>query len=83
MALIKCTECGKEMSSDAAACPSCGKPNEAAAKKQSTSTRDAGCLLMVLALFGSFVVPAGIQIVMWILLVLGLVIAVLGLVQKK
>lgn len=82
MALIKCPECAKEMSSDATACPSCGKPNEVAAKKKSTSTRDAGCLLMVLALLGSFFVPSGVQIVMWILLALGLVLAVLGLVQK-
>lgn len=26
MALIKCKECGKEISSDATACPDCGKP---------------------------------------------------------
>lgn len=26
MALIKCSECGKEISSEAEACPSCGKP---------------------------------------------------------
>lgn len=26
MALIKCVECGKEISSDAKACPACGKP---------------------------------------------------------
>ena len=27
MALIKCTECGKEISSEAEFCPSCGKPS--------------------------------------------------------
>lgn len=26
MALIKCSECGKEISSDAKSCPHCGKP---------------------------------------------------------
>jgi predicted amidophosphoribosyltransferase len=27
MALIKCPECGKEISSDAESCPHCGKPS--------------------------------------------------------
>jgi len=27
MALIKCSECGKEISSDAVSCPHCGKPS--------------------------------------------------------
>lgn len=31
MALIKCKECGKEISSDAKSCPHCGKPNQEAA----------------------------------------------------
>lgn len=29
MALIKCTECGKEYSIDAKACPNCGKRHTA------------------------------------------------------
>lgn len=29
MALMKCPECGKEVSSAAASCPSCGHPNSA------------------------------------------------------
>lgn len=33
MALIKCSECGKEISSKAAACPYCGCPIEATVKK--------------------------------------------------
>jgi hypothetical protein len=82
MALVTCSDCSKEMSSDAPACPHCGKPNAAVAKKKSTSTRDAGCLLMVLALLGSLLVPPGLQVFMWGLLFIGLVIAVLGLVQK-
>jgi len=28
MALIKCEECGREMSDEALACPSCGKPQK-------------------------------------------------------
>ena len=30
MALINCTECGKEISDKAASCPHCGAPNETA-----------------------------------------------------
>jgi hypothetical protein len=82
MALIKCPECGKEMSSEAPACPNCGKPNVTVAKKKSTSTRDAGCLLMLLAFLGSFVVPGQIQGLMWLMLVVGLVIVVLGMVKR-
>ena len=33
MALIKCSECGKEISSKAAACPYCGCPIEATVKE--------------------------------------------------
>jgi hypothetical protein len=82
MPLIKCPDCQTEMSDAADKCPKCGRPNTIAAKKKGTSTRDAGCLLMVLALFGSFVVPGAVQGMMWLLLVVGLVIAVLGMVKK-
>ena len=82
MALIKCADCGKEMSSEAPACPSCGKPNAATVAKKKTSTRDAGCLLMVLGLLGSLFVPGSLQVFMWGLLFVGLVIAVLGMVKK-
>lgn len=38
MALIKCVECGKEISSEATNCPSCGRPiNEAIITTQATS----------------------------------------------
>lgn len=66
------------MSSDAPACPHCGKPNAAVAKKKTNSAQGAGCLLMVLALFGSFVAPPALQWVMWLLLLVGLVIAIVN-----
>ena len=34
MALIKCSECEKEMSSNALTCPHCGAPNKDAQKKE-------------------------------------------------
>lgn len=34
MALIKCSECGKEISSTALSCPYCGAPNKAAQIKE-------------------------------------------------
>jgi len=38
MALIKCRECGKEISTEAAACPSCGAPPAVTAKVQKKSS---------------------------------------------
>ena len=49
MALINCDECNQTMSSDALACPHCGKPNANATKKKQNSGQSMGCLLMVLA----------------------------------
>lgn len=42
MALIKCKECGKEISSEAVACPSCGKPRSAGETKKGSAK--VGCL---------------------------------------
>ncbi len=60
MALIKCTECGKEISDKAATCPNCGcpvtheLPNEL---KQSTNSngrkKSTGCLIIFI-IFGAF-----------------------------
>lgn len=77
MALIKCGECQKEISSDALQCPSCGKPQAKAAKeerlKARSSTQNAGCLAIIVALILSFFVPplggilllAGIVMLLW------------------
>ncbi len=48
MALIQCTECGKEISSKADKCPHCGCPIAAKALKNSNYTR----LVILLALLG-------------------------------
>lgn len=34
MALIKCADCGKEISDEAVVCPSCGKPNNETQKAE-------------------------------------------------
>jgi RNA polymerase subunit RPABC4/transcription elongation factor Spt4 len=46
MALVNCSECGKEMSSEAAACPSCGKPT----KKKSQQTQVSGIVIVIILL---------------------------------
>ena len=48
MALIKCTECGHEISDTAATCPNCGHKNE-------QRSSGGGCLKVVLLLFGGLV----------------------------
>ena len=48
MALIKCTECGNEVSTKAKACPNCGAPvksvSNALADLQKASSGCSGCL---------------------------------------
>jgi len=61
MALIKCTECGKEISDKAASCPHCGNPNGSNALKaiqdglkkdfQESAKRANGCMDRVLLWF--------------------------------
>lgn len=56
MALIQCTECGNQVASTAAACPSCGAPPVAAvgtplATIQQTSKRLKGYILIAAVLF--------------------------------
>lgn len=61
MALVKCPECGSEVSSQAASCPNCGMPmkqEEKAAPPQQASQTKNGCgigcgLLLLLAVGGS------------------------------
>ena len=72
MALINCAECNSEMSSDAEACPHCGKPNANASKKKQNSGQAFGCLLMVLALPVALVAGplAGVVFIVGLVLVL-------------
>ena len=44
MALIKCPECGKEISDRAKACPSCGYPIQVAGKSESTVSSSSGII---------------------------------------
>lgn len=41
MALVKCHECGKDISTEALACPNCGAPTDPS-KKQTLSAKEAG-----------------------------------------
>ena len=74
MALIQCGECGGNMSSEAPACPSCGKPNKAAVRAKENSRQSLGCLIIVLSFFligFSFVMlgPAGYMSSLFIFLI--------------
>ena len=44
MALIKCTECGKEISDKAASCPHCGSPTLSAQSEPQAKPGDRKCL---------------------------------------
>jgi len=58
------------MSSDAMACPRCGKPNKRAMNKTMDSKQSLGCLLLLLSLLCFFLLPP-VGVVMFIV---GLVI---------
>ena len=55
MALIKCQECGKEISSEAKACPNCGSPNEIVTQKNNLIKKIVydiiGCIILVSVFF--------------------------------
>ena len=78
MALINCKECGKEMSSSASACPSCGKPAEDVAKKERSKKRGnvqgAGCLIIIVG----FVLMLLSPIVGTLALAAGIVVLLIG-----
>ena len=52
MALIECSECGKNISTKASICPHCGAPNEQGFARP---TKPAGCFLQVIS--GIFIIP--------------------------
>ena len=54
MALIKCIECGKEISDKAMSCPSCGSPTNLAAKK-SEAKNELVSVFLGLIFIGAFV----------------------------
>ena len=67
MAMVKCPECGHDISSDAQACPRCGKPLAGVAIIAATATtnvqRNGVALVLLLALlavfFGNFRIVSG------------------------
>jgi zinc-ribbon domain len=63
MALIRCPDCGNEVSDQAPACPKCGKPISSAipAKPKTTLTKPAGCFLQVLGA-GLFLIGVGLLV---------------------
>lgn len=71
MAMIKCNECGRDVSSNAASCPDCGNPIVGAVVKQGTqhvttektkkSLKAAGCLFACLLIVGVFVAIIGVS----------------------
>jgi hypothetical protein len=59
MPLIKCSECQKEISNLAEACPHCGAPSKGKAiAKTGTGIASAGCLLILVAVF--FAIISGV-----------------------
>lgn len=69
MALIKCSECGSEISDQAAACPKCGLPLAKAAQpvqvhnpsQDQFLTRNRGCLEIVFWIFLGLLIIAGVS----------------------
>lgn len=58
MALERCAECGREMSSEAAACPGCGRPNPKARNRAMDEKQRIGCGLMALAIIAAVISPS-------------------------
>lgn len=60
MALVHCSECGKEVSDRASACPHCGNPTSGQKKPlgQRSFSTGAGCLILI-AIFGTVIGLAG------------------------
>lgn len=84
MALIKCEACGKEISTEASACPGCGDPtrrgkdtSKEEEQKHRSNLQGAGCLMIILAFILGLTV-VGLPFAM-ILGLVGLVVLVMGL----
>ena len=75
MALIRCAECGREISSDAVACPGCGKPNRAGVNRAKDSSQHIGCAIMIAALFAGALLNPLLGIVLFLV---GFVLAALN-----
>lgn len=80
MALIKCPECGKEISDKATSCPNCGCPStdiEDAEKINDTTQGILALFLCVLGLIMAFIINDGILLI--IPLIMFIISAILGI----
>lgn len=82
MALIKCPECGNEMSSTALSCPHCGAPNKAEQTKEENRKSSqllatiCGILTFCVGVFGdNFGMSTGMRLFVVAFLLVGYVIA--------
>jgi len=76
--LINCEDCNNQMSSEAMACPNCGKPNKLAKSKNRDQVQKGGCLLVIIGAVACVISPfIGI-----IAIVVGIVIILIGLVMR-
>ena len=74
MPLINCEDCGRQLSTDAKFCPSCGKPNNVKVVKEQNSKQFVGCFLFIVGICLCFFLPIiGIPI-----LLIGLILAIIN-----
>jgi len=80
VALIKCPDCGKEVSSSAPYCPHCGRPMAASSGKAVQTRRKGGIyegigfLLIVAGIFTYFFIPN----LAWVLIGVGFIVFLIG-----
>ena len=55
MALTKCPDCGFEVSTEAPACPKCGRPMRAQVEQRRHSSLDSGCLVLIIVVAGALI----------------------------
>jgi TM2 domain-containing membrane protein YozV len=81
MALVKCMECGKEISSNAQACPSCGYTTRPAAESKNKTV--AGLLALFLGGIGihKFYLGKGLQGLLYLVFCWTFIPAVIGFIE--
>ena len=76
--LVTCEDCGNPVSSEAMACPHCGKPNKTAKGKQRDQVQKGGCLVLIVGVLFCAVSP----IFGGIIAAVGVIIVLVGLVMR-
>lgn len=69
MPLIRCKECGGRVSTEAEACPSCGKPNKKVKNRAQNSIQSVGCLIFIIGILLCIFLP-----------IIGIPMAIVGLI---